>query len=86
MTQQCYDAEFNVTAADKHCSIVSDTSPIMLDSVLSPISEPASSSPVHFARCKQLFESAQKERDRALSLARLHIETWPRLVRHRKEF
>lgn len=30
-TQQCYDAEFNVTAAGKHCSIASDTSPIMLD-------------------------------------------------------
>ena len=64
-----------MTAADKHCSIASDTLPIVLDSVLSPISEPASSctsSPVHSARRKQLLESARKERDRALSLARLH--------------
>ena len=75
MTQQCNDAEFDVTAADKHCSIASDTSPIVLDSVLPPISEPATSctsSPVHSARCKQLLESARKERDRALSLATLH--------------
>lgn len=73
MTQQCYDAEFNVTAAGKHCSIASDTSPIVLDSVLSPISEPPSSctsSSVHSARCKQVVESARKERDHALSLAR----------------
>ena len=73
MTQQCYGAEFNVTAAGKHCFIASDTSPIVLDSVLSPISEPPSSCtsiPVHSARCKQLLESARKERDHALSLAR----------------
>ena len=73
MTQQCYHAKFNVTAAGKHCSTASDTSPIVLDSVLAPISEPPSSctsSPVHSARCKQLLESARKERDHALSLAR----------------
>ena len=47
----------------------------MLDSLLSPISEPTSSctnSPVHSARCKQLLKSARKERDKALSLARVY--------------
>ena len=74
MTHQCYDAKFNVTVADNHCS-TADTSPIVLDSLLSPISEPTSrctNSPVHSARCKQLLESARKERDKALSLARVY--------------
>ena len=74
MTQQCYDAEFNVTGAGNHCFIASDTSPMVLNSVLSPISELASSytsSPVHSAKCKQFLECAPQKRDCALSLARL---------------
>jgi len=51
-----------------------DTSPLLLDAVLTPISECVCSclpeNSVHAIHCKQQVQSARQERDQALSLAR----------------
>ena len=52
----------------------SDTSPLLLDAVITPVSEPSctlsSESTLHAHRCGEQVHSARKERDRALALAR----------------
>lgn len=70
--ERSYNAEFSVGM--EHCA--SGTSPLVLDAVLTPLFEPVNSclpdSPVHAAHCKQLLQSARRERDQALSLAKVY--------------
>lgn len=66
-----YNTMTNDTSKD-HCS----TSPLFLEDVVTPISEPDSHclcrSKVCEAHCEQQLDSARKERDQALSLARCY--------------
>ena len=68
VAEQCYNTL--IQNSQDH----SDTSPLLLDSVITPVSETLScSSPenmLHRIHCRLQVQSARQERDRALSLAR----------------
>ena len=85
MTQQCYGAEFNVTAAGKHCSMTLHQSCLiqcchLLVNLLAA---------VQAARCTLQDVNSCLKVPRKEETIHFHlldtIETWPRLVRHRKE-
>lgn len=68
MTEHCYN-----TLTQK-VNDNSDTAPLLLDAVVTPVSEPSCTfspkSTLHTIHCEEQVQSARKERDRALSLAR----------------
>lgn len=68
VAEQCYN-----TLIQNHAQDYTDTSPLLLDSVITPVSETHScSSPesmLHRIHCREQVQSAREERDRALSLA-----------------
>ena len=66
--EQCYN-----TLIQNHPQDNTDTSPLLLDSVITPVSETHScalpENILHRIHCRQQVQSAREERDRALSLA-----------------
>ena len=70
VTEHHYNSIIQNHTTKDHC----DTSPLLLNAVITPVSEPSctlsSESIFHAHRCGEQVQSARKERDRALALAR----------------